>query len=239
MTAHPHEAIVRPFYTQALTVNAETTSTAVLEKLLADDFESIDSHERKSKETLIKQVAGFWKLIPDLRWTPEDVIASGDKVVVRSVATGSPRGAFLGMQLDGSKAFRIDTTDIHELANGRIARVRHLEGWAAAMKQLGGTTPDHSIEIATFKLKPGVTDDQLLAVERKVRAGRIAAQPGYLSRELGKDDAGTWLVVLRFQTRAQVEAWLAEVKSVPEMRELGGLIDLDSMATRSFQRREP
>jgi predicted ester cyclase len=239
MTKQEAEAIVLPFYTRALTVNSETTSTAVLQQVLADDFESVDSHERKSKETLIKQVAGLWRMIPDLTWTPQDVIVSEPKVVVRSVATGSPRGTFMGIALDGSKSFRIDTIDIHELANGRIARVHHLEGWAPALKQLGGTRPDHSIEVATFRLKQGVTEDQLLAVERRIRTGRIATQPGFLSRELGKDESGTWLMVMRFETRAQVEAWLGEVKGVPEMRELAGLLDMDSLTTRSFTRHEP
>jgi predicted ester cyclase len=232
------EAIVLPFYTGALTVNAETRPTRVLAELLADDFESIDSHERKNKETLIKQVEFFWKLIPDLKWTPEDVIVAGDKVVVRSVATGSPKGAFMGLALDGSRSFRIDTTDIHELAGSRIQRVRHLEGWAPALKQLA-PRPDHCIETATFRLNPGVTDEQMLAVERRVRAGRIAQMPGFISRELAKDAHGnTWLVVLRFATRPQLEAWLAEVKSVPEMRELGSLIDRDSLKSSSFTRGE-
>lgn len=239
MTRQQAEAIVLPFYTRALTVNRETTSTAVLEQLLADDFASIDSHGRKSKQTLIEQVAGFWRLIPDLTWTPQDVIVSEPKVVVRSIATGSPRGNFMGLALDGSRSFRIDTIDIHELADGRIARVHHLEGWAPALEQLGGTRPDHSIEVATFRVRPGVTDEQLLAAERRIRAGRIAAQPGFVSRELGKDDTGTWLMVMRFETRAQVDAWLAEVKGVPEMRELAGLLDMDSLTSRSFTRREP
>jgi predicted ester cyclase len=234
----PADAIVLPFYTKALTVNPDTTSTAVLRDLLADDFESIDSHDRKPKATLIAQVEQFWKLIPDLKWAPQDVIVAGDKVVVRSVATGTPRGAFMGLQLDGSKSFRIDTTDIHELARGQIARVHHLEGWAAGLKQLGGTQPDHCIETATFRLRPGVTDDQLLALERRVRGGAIARQRGYISRELAKADDGAWLVIMRFATRANADAWMVDLKSAPEMRELGGMIEPDSMSARFFTRRE-
>jgi predicted ester cyclase len=57
-------------------------------------------------------------------------------VVVRSIASGSPKGAFMGLQLDGSKSFRIDTIDIHEVEGGQIVRVHHLEDWATAIKQL-------------------------------------------------------------------------------------------------------
>lgn len=128
--------IVGPFYHQALTVNAETTASAVLERILADGFESINGQETKTKATLMAQVERFWTLIPDLQWKPQDIVIDGSKVVVRSVASGTPKGAFMGMELDGSKSFRIDTIDIHEIADGRIARVYHLEDWATAMRQL-------------------------------------------------------------------------------------------------------
>jgi predicted ester cyclase len=129
---------VRDFYTQALTVNAQTTAAAVLDRVLADSFESVNGQESKAKAVLMKQVEGFWKLIPDLRWAPQDAVVSGNKVVVRSVATGTPKGAFMGLELDGKKSFTIDTIDIHELDGGRIARVHHLEDWATAMRQLRG-----------------------------------------------------------------------------------------------------
>jgi len=137
----PSEALknlILPFYTQALTVNTTTSSSAVLASLLADDFQSINSQEIKSKAVLTKQLEFFWKLIPDLKWEPQDVLVSGNQVVVRSIATGSPCGPFMGLTLDGSRAFRIDTIDIHEVVDGKIARVHHLEDWATAIKQLSG-----------------------------------------------------------------------------------------------------
>jgi predicted ester cyclase len=129
-------AIVAPFYTKALTVNTETTSTAALEKTLADGFQSINGQETKTKAVLIKQVEFFWKLIPNLKWEPQEMVSDGNKVVVRSIASGSPKGNFMGMELDGSKSFKIDTIDIHEIEAGQIVRVYHLEDWATAIKQL-------------------------------------------------------------------------------------------------------
>lgn len=135
-TQEEAHAIVAPFYRKALTVNSETSSTAVLVEILADGFQSINSQETKDKATLIKQVEFFWKLIPDLKWEPQDLVIGGNKVVVRSLASGSPRGRFMGLELDGSKSFRIDTIDIHEIEGGRIIRVHHLEDWATAIRQL-------------------------------------------------------------------------------------------------------
>jgi len=140
MTKDEVQAIVAPFYKQALTVNSMTTPAQVLEKILANNFQSINSQGTKDKATLIQQVVGFWKLIPNLVWEPQDLVigADGGKVVVRAVATGSPKGNFMGMELDGSKSFKIDTTDIHEIENGQIVRVHHLEDWATGIKQLKG-----------------------------------------------------------------------------------------------------
>lgn len=128
--------IIEQFYGRALTVNPDTTPTAVLGDLLADDFASVNGQETKGKGTLMQQVEGFWKLIPDLRWAVQEVLVDGDKVVVRSVASGSPKGTFMGRALDGARSFKIDTIDIHEVRGGRIHRVYHLEDWATALKQL-------------------------------------------------------------------------------------------------------
>ena len=66
-----------------------------------------------------------------------------------------------------------------------------------------------TIEIATFKLKPRVTDAALLAVEARIRARAIRKQPGYVSRELAKDEAtGHWLRVMGFDSRPHMDAWL-------------------------------
>jgi len=130
--------ILTPFYKQALTVNTEITSTDVLEKVLADGFESHNGQEVKNKETLIKQVIYFWQLMPDLKWEPHEKIVDGNKCVIRSVATGSPKGNFMGLELDGSKSFKIDTIDIHTIENSQIVKIYHLEDWATAIKQLKG-----------------------------------------------------------------------------------------------------
>jgi predicted ester cyclase len=135
------QGLVRRFYDLALTVDPRADSSQaarVMGELLADDFESINTAETKGKEVLIKQVQGFWKLIPDLKWEPQEILRDGDQVVVRSIASGSPKGDFMGMSLDGSRSFRMMTIDIHTVENRRIRRVHHLEEWMAALKQLKG-----------------------------------------------------------------------------------------------------
>lgn len=128
--------VLTPFYRQALTVNSEAIPAAVLDRVLADGFRSVNGQEVKDKATLVRQLEAFWKLIPDMTWDPKDELFEGDRAVVRSVATGSPRGMFMGLQLDGTRSFRIDTIDIHTIRDGRIVEVYHLEDWATAIRQL-------------------------------------------------------------------------------------------------------
>jgi predicted ester cyclase len=131
--------LVRRLYTRALTVEPgadNARAASAMQELLADDFESINTAETKGKEALIRQVQGFWKLIPDLTWEPQEMLQDGDQVVVRSVASGSPKGDFMGMALDGTRSFRMMTIDIHTVERGRIRRIHHIEEWTTAIKQL-------------------------------------------------------------------------------------------------------
>lgn len=126
------------FYRKALTVNSDANPAAVLSDILADNFVSNGSVDSKTKEQLIGQVGFFWKLIPDLKWEPQDIIEDGDKYVVRSIATGTPNGDFMGLPTDGTKSFKIMTIDIHRFEDGKDVEVYHLEDWGTAMKQLKG-----------------------------------------------------------------------------------------------------
>lgn len=124
------------FYEKALTVNSETTPDVVLNDILAENFISKGSVESKTKEQLTGQLGFFWKLIPDLKWEPQEVFNEGDKYIVRSLASGTPKGDFMGMPTDGTKSFQIMTIDIHTILDGKVQQVHHLEDWGTAMKQL-------------------------------------------------------------------------------------------------------
>lgn len=133
-----HKHVVRTFYTDCLTVNPHSDAPAVMQRLLDDAFESIGSVETKTKAQLIGQVQFFWKLVPDLKWEVQEMLQEGNRVVVRSIASGTPNGEFMGVPTDGRRSFRIMTIDIHEIAGGRIRKVHHLEDWPTALKQLRG-----------------------------------------------------------------------------------------------------
>jgi steroid delta-isomerase-like uncharacterized protein len=130
------KAIVAPFYTQCLTVNPGTDVAEAMGKILADDFQSKGSADVKSKGQLIAQIQFFWKLVPDLKWEIQEMIREGDRVVVRSLASGTPNGNFMGVPADGSRSFKVMTIDIHTVRNGQVVLVQHVEDWLTAIGQL-------------------------------------------------------------------------------------------------------
>jgi len=128
--------LVKSFYTKCLTVNAETNLAETMEKLLATDFQSVNAKETKGKTALIGQIQFFWKLIPDLKWEPQEILQDGNQIIVRSIFSGSPKGEFMGMNLDGTKPFKTMSIDIHTVENNQIVKVHHIEEWATAIAQL-------------------------------------------------------------------------------------------------------
>jgi predicted ester cyclase len=87
------------------------------------------------RDTVIAAIAGRHRSIPDLKWEIRDVLFSGNRVIVRGEATGTPAGEFMGVPY-GGKSFDIMSIDIHTIEGGKIARSFHIEDWMGAARQL-------------------------------------------------------------------------------------------------------
>ena len=94
---------------------------------------------------------------PDNRHEVEEVIAEGDRVVLRCTLTGTHEGPFMGIPPTGRK---IEVTEIHiyRLENGKAVDHRVGRDDLAAMRQLGviadavpepGSTPRKAAATAT------------------------------------------------------------------------------------------
>ncbi len=103
----------------------------------ADSWESIGNYsgKNKTKEMFMGQMKGFSKLIPDLKWEIQEKLRSGNQIVVRGRATGTPTGPLFGVDGRG-KSFDILTIDIHTIENSKIVKSYHVEDWAGALQQL-------------------------------------------------------------------------------------------------------
>ena len=135
MTPEAARAAVAPFY-DALNRPASKDVRKLVEGAATGDWRSYAGETAsKSREEFIGQVIGFGKGIPDLAWEIKEVFSDGDRVIVRSEATGTPAGDFMGVP-HGGKRFAIMTIDIHTVQNGKLMRAHHVEDWAAAIRQL-------------------------------------------------------------------------------------------------------
>ena len=108
-------------------------------ELLGDDF--VEHEETPGLAPTKDGVLEFFRLyraaFPDLRFEPEDYIASGDKVVTRARVTGTNSGDFMGMPPTG-KSIDIEVIDIVRFEDDGLGH----EHWGLAdlmtmMQQLG------------------------------------------------------------------------------------------------------
>ncbi len=128
---------IQPFY-DLLNQPATKNPAATMEKLASPEWRSYsDERTSKGRDEFVGMVQGFGKLIPDLTWNIHEVLVSGDKIIVRGEASGTPAGDFLGVP-HGGKSFKIMSIDIHTVKDGRLVTAHHVEDWASALRQLSG-----------------------------------------------------------------------------------------------------
>lgn len=75
--------------------------------------------EWKGVEGIKREVRGHRLSFPDWEETVDDIIAEGDRVVIRFHSTGTHRGAFAGIAPTGRKV-AIREIAIYRLAHGKI-----------------------------------------------------------------------------------------------------------------------
>jgi steroid delta-isomerase-like uncharacterized protein len=107
--------------------------------LLGDTF--VDHEELPGLAPTKDGATAFFRMyiaaFPDLRMVPDDVIASGDKAVARVRATGTHKGAFMGMPPTG-KRFDVQLIDIMRFDDdGRVQEHWGVFDQMAMMQQLG------------------------------------------------------------------------------------------------------
>jgi predicted ester cyclase len=131
------QSLVRFLYDEVLSHTGAPDLTERLARVLAPGWESIGDYSgaRKTREQFGAQLAGFAKIIPDLKWAVEELFVSGDRLIVRGRASGTPVAALFDAPPTGRR-FEIMSMDIHTVADGKVVRTHHVEDWAGALRQL-------------------------------------------------------------------------------------------------------
>jgi predicted ester cyclase len=124
---------VKLFY-QAISAN----QPELLDKVLAPDWEDIPPGmgQAPGRDGFKPLIAGFNKTFAGLKVTNDDIIESGDKVVVRSTIEGTQAGDFAGFPSKG-KPFKTMAIDIHQFKDGKVIKTWHIEDWLGALFQMG------------------------------------------------------------------------------------------------------
>lgn len=135
LTVEAARTIVAPLY-EALNEPARKDVAALLAKATNPDYRSYSTNEEwLSRDQLAEVFMMLGAVVPDLRWTIEDIRTVGDQIVVRGKATGTPVGEFWGAKPTG-KSFNTMAIDIFTVKNGKLASAYHVENWVGALAQI-------------------------------------------------------------------------------------------------------
>jgi steroid delta-isomerase-like uncharacterized protein len=109
-------------------------------ELVAPDFvehEEMPPGVPRNREGVAMLLTMLRSAFPDFKATIGDVIAEGDKVVVRMTWTGTQQGEFMGMPSSG-KPMSIGVIDIFRMEEGKLVEHWGLSDTMSMMEQLGG-----------------------------------------------------------------------------------------------------
>ena len=97
----------------------------LIDELIAPDFveHSAQPGVPPTREGFKQFAMAYRSAFPDLRYTVDDAIDAGDKIVYRLTVSGTMKGDFLGMPATGTRA---TWTEIHI---GRVANGQLVEHW--------------------------------------------------------------------------------------------------------------
>ncbi|MCL1466748.1 ester cyclase [Argonema galeatum] len=120
-----------------------TRNLSLLDKALAENWDDIPLAPGQAPglagaKPVFEHLFGT---IPDFKAELQELIAEGDKVVARSILTGTHNAKLLGVEATGC-TIRIQAIDIHQVQDGKIVRTWHVEDWATALGQMGALSGD-------------------------------------------------------------------------------------------------
>jgi len=136
LTPEQARAIVAPLY-DALNQPPKKDVAALLARATNPDYQSYSTNDDWLNRN---QLADVFKMIgaavPDLRWSIKDMLVSGDQIVVRGEATGTPERELFGAKPTG-RSFKTMSIDVFTVKGGKLASAYHVENWVGALEQLG------------------------------------------------------------------------------------------------------
>jgi steroid delta-isomerase-like uncharacterized protein len=133
MPTEENKAVVRRYYEEILGAG----NVQLLDEIAVPEYDEHDPVPGQDGGLDgLKQRVEMLRNAFQPRFTLEDMIAEGDRVVVRWTNRGTHVGEFMGIPPTG-RAFCIPGIDIHRLSNGRLAEHWHVVDLFSQFQQLG------------------------------------------------------------------------------------------------------
>ena len=134
MSIEENKAVVRRYYDEVL----NQRKVDVLDQLAVEDYIEHDPFpgQGNGRADLKARAKLLHDAFNPLSFTIQDVIAEGDKVVVRWTNAGTDKGGFLGAPATG-KDFGTTGIDIYTVPDGRLAEHWHVVDLLTQMQQMG------------------------------------------------------------------------------------------------------
>jgi predicted SnoaL-like aldol condensation-catalyzing enzyme/predicted ester cyclase len=136
MTPEDARTIVAPLY-DALNQPAKKDVAALLARATNPDYQSYSTNDEwldRNQLTEVFKMIGT--AVPDLSWSIKDILVSGDQIVVRGEAAGTPERELFGAKPTG-RSFRTMSIDVFTVKGGKLASAYHVENWIGALEQIG------------------------------------------------------------------------------------------------------
>ena len=118
----------------------------VVDELFAADYhdhDPVNEEDTRGPDGVREEIGSYIAGSSDAKFTVEDQIAEGDRVVTRWVARGTHDGELFGVEATGN-TFEVHGITIHRVAGGRIQ-----EGWwnwdvLGMMRQIGAIAAEQT-----------------------------------------------------------------------------------------------
>jgi steroid delta-isomerase-like uncharacterized protein len=137
MLIKENKDLIRRYYEECNAIKGNPANfDAMIAAFFAPDFVGHAPTGDANFEQQKQHRAALYTAFPDLNWIIEDMIAEGDKVVVRFNASGTQKGAFRGIP-PTERQIIMTGVAIYRIAGGKLT-----EDWAfmdtlSIMRQLG------------------------------------------------------------------------------------------------------
>lgn len=92
-----------------------------------------------------------------------------------------------------------------------------------------------TIEIVTFRLKPGVTDEQFVEATQVMEREALGVLPGFLDRDTGPSQDGDWVVVLHWESPEAAQNSMDKFLANPNTKPFMALVDEPTFKMKRYE----